>query len=180
MARFNINYPNQLKVHYQGSNTITELSKYISDIIKENTVIVCIGTDRCIGDSLGPLVGSLLMKSNFKFPVYGTLQHPIHAVNLKEEMKDICKVHNDPYIIAIDACLGEENLIGSIQVRPGPIFPGKGVGKVLPCVGNTSIIGIVDKYNYEEFLPIHNIRLGLVMEMAEVIAKGLLAVEKTC
>ena len=36
------------------------LSSIIKDVIDENTVIVCIGTDRAIGDALGPLVGTML------------------------------------------------------------------------------------------------------------------------
>lgn len=39
------------------------LSSIIKDVIDENTVIVCIGTDRAIGDALGPLVGTMLKKT---------------------------------------------------------------------------------------------------------------------
>ena len=53
-------------------------------------VFVCIGTDRSTGDSLGPLIGTLLEeKSIHPFHVYGTLDHPIHALNLAEKLIEI-------------------------------------------------------------------------------------------
>ena len=39
------------------------LTLEIKNYITENTVIVCIGTDKCIGDCLGPLVGSILTEN---------------------------------------------------------------------------------------------------------------------
>ncbi|RKD22036.1 spore protease YyaC [Caminicella sporogenes] len=167
-----------MKVHFQDENAIKILSQYLRERIFENTIIICIGTDRCIGDALGPIVGNLLTKMNFKYPVYGTLKYPIHAVNLKDEIKKIKLNHKNPHIIAVDACLGEKSFIGNIQIRKGPIFPGKGVGKILPSLGDLSVVGIVDKYSYEDFFPIHSIRLNLVMEMAEVIVKAFLDASK--
>lgn len=172
LDRKNSNTVYDVKTHFQDKDAVKVLSNHLKERIIEDTIIVCIGTDRCIGDALGPIVGTLLTNTNFKYPVYGTLKHPIHAVNLKNELRKIKSKHKNPYIIAVDACLGEEAFIGNIQIREGPIFPGKGVGKILPSIGNLSVVGIVDKYTYEDFFPIHNIRLNLVMEMAEIIMKA--------
>lgn len=169
---------NEVKIHFQDKNAVKTLSQYLQHKIKKNTIVVCIGTDRCIGDCLGPLVGTFLTSIGFKYPVYGTLKNPIHAINLNDQMKKIYTLHINPHIIAIDACLGEENFIGNIHIRKGPIFPGKGVGKSLPSVGDLSIVGIVDKFAFNDFLPIHNIRLSLVMEMAELIAKAFMEIEQ--
>ncbi|QXM05155.1 spore protease YyaC [Crassaminicella indica] len=157
------------RVHYTNENASQILSELIKEKISSNTVIICIGTDRCIGDTLGPLVGTLLQNKNFRFPVYGTLDHPIHAVNIKESLERIKGKHPNGFFIAVDACLGSEELIGNIHIKRGPIFPGKGVGKNLPGVGQMSIVGIVDKLNKDDCFSIHNIRLSLVMKMAEVI-----------
>ena len=46
------------KINYKKENVVQVLSSIIKDVINENTVIVCIGTDRAIGDALGPLVGT--------------------------------------------------------------------------------------------------------------------------
>ena len=41
------------KINYKKENVVQVLSSIIKDVIDENTVIVCIGTDRAIGDALG-------------------------------------------------------------------------------------------------------------------------------
>lgn len=169
----------EIKIHFQDKYGVSLLSENLSKKFKPNTIIICIGTDRCIGDALGPLVGTLLIRANFKYPVYGTLKNPIHAINLKEKVKKIRDIHKNPNIIAVDACLGDQKYIGNIQIRHSPILPGKGVGKNLPSVGNISIVGIVDKFTTDDFFPIHNIRLSLVIEMAEVIAKSLIGAIST-
>ena len=53
------------KINYKKENVVQVLSSIIKDVIDENTVIVCIGTDRAIGDALGPLVGTMLKNSDF-------------------------------------------------------------------------------------------------------------------
>ncbi|MDP4084665.1 MAG: spore protease YyaC [Bacillota bacterium] len=137
-------------------------------------VFICIGTDRSTGDSLGPLVGTLLEEKNIKpFFIYGTLDHPIHAVNLTEKLKEIKEKHFHPYIIAIDACLGRVKSIGVIEVGDGPVKPGAGVNKELPDVGNVHITGIVNVSGFMEFFVLQNTRLNLVLKMAKTIANGI-------
>ena len=137
-------------------------------------VFVCIGTDRSTGDSLGPLVGTLLRGKGYSsFHVYGTLDDPIHAVNLDEKLKEITIKHDDPYIIGIDACLGRIKNVGVIQVGYGPVKPGAGVNKELPAVGDIHITGIVNVSGFMEFFVLQNTRLNLVMKMAKTIANGI-------
>ena len=162
------------KIHYENHNSYIEIANKVKKYIKENTIIVCIGTDKCIGDCLGPLVGSLLIENDFPLPVFGTLKSPIHALNIEESLNCINKLHPNSLIIGIDACLGEESSIGEIHVRDYPIHPGKGVGKYLPEVGNTSIIGIVDSSDSSIFFTNRSIRLYLIMEMAKVISKAVI------
>ncbi|AGK56182.1 MAG: sporulation protein YyaC [Bacillus sp. (in: firmicutes)] len=137
-------------------------------------VFVCIGTDRSTGDSLGPLVGTLLEeKAVSPFFVYGTLENPIHAVNLKDQLSDIHEKHTDPFIIGIDACLGRLKSVGVIQVSDGPVKPGAGVNKDLPEVGDIHITGIVNVSGFMEFFVLQNTRLNLVLKMAKTIANGI-------
>ncbi len=137
-------------------------------------VFACIGTDRSTGDSLGPLVGTLLEDKRINsFFVYGTLDEPIHAVNLDERLKEIKLKHYDPFIVGIDACLGRVKNVGVIQVGDGPVKPGAGVNKELPAVGNIHITGIVNVSGFMEFFVLQNTRLNLVMKMAKTIAAGI-------
>lgn len=162
------------KVNYKANLAYYEVAEFIRKYITKDTVIVCIGTDKCVGDCLGPLVGTLLEEKYFPIPVYGTLQFPIHALNLDKRLSEIKRAHPTSQIIGIDACLGDINSIGEIHSRDYPIHPGKGVGKSLPDVGIASIIGIVDSSDNAEFFTSRSIRLHLVFEMAKVISLGLI------
>lgn len=160
-------------IYYNSLNASIRLSKYLKDHLDKNTIIVCIGTDKCIGDSLGPLVGTFLKEKNFNLPVYGTIKYPIHALNLKNKLEEIRMAHPNSYVIGIDACLGDIESIGEIHVRDYPIRPGKGVGKMLPNVGDLSIVGIVDSSKNSDIFTNANIRLNFIFEMAEVISHAL-------
>ena len=161
------------KTNYKLSLAYYDIAVFIKDYISENTIIVCIGTDKCIGDCLGPLVGTFLKESFFPLPVYGTIDSPIHALNIDKRISEIEKLHPNACIIGIDACLGDAKSIGEIHTRDYPIHPGKGVGKSLPEVGTASIIGIIDSSDNSEFFTSRSIRLCLVMEMSKVITHGL-------
>ncbi len=153
-----------------AENQIAEALKPYAD---EKCLILCIGTDKYIGDCLGPLVGTYLLNNHITCPVFGTLDMPVHAINLKIVISEIKAKYPNHTIIVIDACLGAEDCIGTIQIRIGAIHPGKGVGKKLPPVGDISIVGIVDSTEHSSIFPLYNIRLGMIIQMASVIAKGI-------
>ncbi len=156
--------------HFQSPSSIMELSKYLSSNVVGEPLVFCIGTDRCIGDVLAPLTGTILEKLDLSFPIYGTLEYPIHALNISNNLKQIKSKYPKAFIIAIDASLGKKSEVGNIVIRQGCLYPGKGVGKKLPAVGNINIIGIVEDFKSDVASAIHNIRLHFIMSMAEIIA----------
>ncbi|MDA8234026.1 MAG: spore protease YyaC [Clostridia bacterium] len=133
-------------------------------------VILCIGTDRSAGDSMGPLVGTMLMELYNGACVYGTLENPVHAKNLEEVYQDICRQHPDAYILAIDACLGSIRSVGSISFRREPLRPGLAVKKELITVGHASLIGVVNIGGFMEYLTLQNTRLDTTYRLAKVIS----------
>ncbi|RDW15240.1 spore protease YyaC [Oceanobacillus arenosus] len=134
-------------------------------------VIVCIGTDRSTGDALGPLVGSYLDEMRPRhMTIYGTLHEPVHATNLTESMMMINEAHTNPFIIAIDACLGKNTSIGQIITGTGPLKPGAALNKPLPEVGNLHITGVVNIGGFMEYSILQNTRLSIVVDMAKQIA----------
>lgn len=174
----------EVKVHFQdveSSSLVTEaLLRLLPSEYNRNVVVVCIGTDRSTGDSLGPLIGSFLMEAGLKnFHIYGTLDEPVHAVNLEAKLQEIHARHHDPFMIGIDACLGRLKSVGDIKVGAGPVKPGAGVKKVLPEVGDIHITGIVNISGYMEFFVLQNTRLNLVMSMAKRIAEGIIEADRT-
>ena len=140
---------------------------------RRELVLVCIGTDRATGDSLGPLTGHLLSARLPGVPVYGTLERPVHAQNLHQSLAHVFAVHDDPLVIAVDACLGAHTRVGWLTVARRPLRPGTAVRKTLPCVGDVSVMGTVSGGGGEELSALQNTRLYLVMRMADVIADGL-------
>lgn len=157
-----------------AENISSELISYFPSIRSRPIVFICIGTDRSTGDSLGPLIGTLLQEKNIKsFFIYGTLDEPIHAMNLEEKLKEINEKHFHPFIIGIDACLGRMKSVGCIELGDGPVKPGAGVNKELPAVGHMHITGIVNVSGFMEFFVLQNTRLNLVLRMAKTIADGI-------
>ncbi|MCD7819513.1 MAG: spore protease YyaC, partial [Lachnospiraceae bacterium] len=140
-------------------------------------VILCIGTDRIIGDSLGPLTGSLLEKNaGNSLAVYGTLNATVHACNLAETLIQIKKEHPSGTIIAVDASLGNGCKTGSVYIRQGSLKPGIGVSKDLPAAGDISITGIAGAQCSQPYLSLQTARLSLIMTMAEQICECILSV----
>lgn len=167
------------KLSYTSPDIVRLLTKRLSDHFQQASaaqplVIVCIGTDRSTGDSLGPLIGSALAKYNSTaFHLFGTLEEPVHAMNLAETIEHIQTVFHNPFVVGIDACLGQVASVGCIQVGSGPVRPGAGVNKELPPVGDIHITGIVNVGGFMEYFVLQNTRLHLVVKMSEVISRSL-------
>ncbi|NLB18867.1 MAG: spore protease YyaC [Syntrophomonadaceae bacterium] len=140
----------------------------------QEIIVLCIGTDRSTGDSLGPLVGTRLKELDVRgVEVYGTLSQPVHAINISDTIAQIQARKTNSTVIAIDACLGKAERIGYINVRPGSLCPGTALRKTLPSVGDLHISGIVNIGGYLEHLVLQNTRLNLVFAMADKIAHGI-------
>ena len=153
------------------SNTF---NKYLYDLLpmhNNSLIVLCIGTDRATGDSLGPLVGYKLRSLNLPHVhLYGTLDEPVHAKNLESTLTHINKQHPHSLILAIDACLGSMDHVGHITIGGGPLNPGAGVQKSLPSAGHFHITGIVNFTSIMNMAVLQNTRLSLVMKMADMIA----------
>lgn len=172
-SSININTP---MAFYNFSNLFTSYLETAHTGEYTEIVIVCIGTDRSTGDSLGPLVGYKLDKYTKRmsnFFVHGTLEKPVHAKNLHQCIDYIHSTYKKPFIIAIDACLGKSDHIGHIKVNHGPLKPGTGVNKDLPSIGHMHVTGIVNLYGFMEYVVLQNTRLGLVMKIADIISEGI-------
>lgn len=139
----------------------------------KDIIIMCIGSDRSTGDSLGPIVGYHLSDCNIKnVYIYGDLFHPINATNLSKAIEYIKKVHANSFIIAIDACLGQQKHIGYITLAKGPLAPGMGIKNELPKVGDIHITGIVNTFDNGSHL-LHSTRLCTVVTLAKAIENSI-------
>ncbi len=169
-------------VDINGSLPLSRFSEMFVDCFgfcythdRDPVIVLCIGTDRSTGDCLGPLVGHKLsaMTNNDRVLIYGTLDKPVHAKNLSDTLEEIRLLYSRPFIIAVDASLGSMERIGHITIGKGPLRPGAGVKKNLPCVGDMHVSGIVNFGGFMEYLILQNTRLSLVMRMANIISTGI-------
>lgn len=151
---------------------------FISDALNDvknkrgKPVVVCIGSDLVLGDSLGPLTGTMLKRKNADVYVYGVLNNPVTAKEIPNINERLKKTHPNSPILSIDAAVGDKDDVGTIRIFDKGIKPGLGVNKDLERVGDYSIIGVVaDKTNKNTLL---RTRLNLVYKMADQISNAVL------
>lgn len=177
----NINNRNVLYFDSQCPHALNSFSESLRNLINsrkkknQELIFLCIGTDKVMGDCLGPILGYRLKRNGCKENIYGDLDFPVHAQNIKTVVKDIKKKHPRAFVIAIDASLGLKSHVGFITLGTGALYPGAGVGKELPKVGNVYITGIVNSSSTQDFFD--NTRLNIVMNLADTIYEGITKAE---
>jgi putative sporulation protein YyaC len=146
-----------------------------NDLLQKPPVVVCIGSDLAVGDSLGPIVGSMLKykTQGLHVYVYGTLALPVTAKEIKYMRSFLKETHAGEQIIAVDAAVGAEGDIGLMRVNHSPLYPGAGANKRLGAIGDLSILGIVAEKSISNFALLNSTRLNLVYSMAEKISDAL-------
>ncbi|MGN0817464.1 MAG: spore protease YyaC [Candidatus Coproplasma sp.] len=140
-------------------------------------VILCVGSDLSVGDSLGPLVGTMLKNKlrALNIYVYGTLARPITAHEVKYMNEFIRQTHPNCPIIAVDAAVGTAGDIGLIKIIKRGLKPGSGANKNLTRVGDVSVMGIVAEKTMFNYTLFSSTRLNMVFRMAQIISDGIAA-----
>lgn len=169
-----------LRIRADEANAAERLAAHLTAQLQEAgaqdrpVVVLCIGTDRSTGDALGPLVGSRLVERGCPWQVLGTIDEPVHASNLERVLGELGRQVPGCFVVAVDACLGRLENIGTVSLCRGPLQPGAGVNKTLPPVGDIAVTGTVNVGGFMEYLILQNTRLSVVMAIARVIADGVL------
>lgn len=136
-------------------------------------IIICVGSDLVLGDSLGPLVGTMLKQKSLLCYIYGTLNFPITAKEVDYAKRYLKEMHPHSKIIAIDAAVGNNDDVGLVRIVNKGLKPGLGVEKDLGLIGDISIIGIVAGKSIQNYNLFNLTRLNLIFKMAESIASGI-------
>ncbi len=136
-------------------------------------ILICVGSDLVLGDSLGPLVGTFLKQRKFRGYIYGTLNSPITAKEVEYAKTYVKLMHPNSIVIAIDAAVGNDEDVGLIKVANSGLKPGLGVNKNLSAIGDLSIIGVVAAKSNKNYNLFNLTRLNLIYKMAEKIANGI-------
>ena len=140
-------------------------------------VVVCIGSDLAIGDSLGPITGSMLRykTQGLGVYIYGTLSAPVTAKEIKLLKGFLKATHKDRAVIAVDAAVGASGDVGLIKAVDKPLLPGTGANKKLGSIGDLSVLGIVAEKSISNYGLFNTTRLNLIYSMAEIISDALSA-----
>ena len=180
------------EIYYYNSarrDAVGELAGQLSGLIQEEMtrrhkkklVFLCIGTDRSTGDSLGPLIGYKLKQERRRGTlVFGTLDRPVHAMNLEHYVQVLKNGYPDALVVAVDASVGDESHVGYVTLGRGSLKPGLGVCKELHAVGDLFITGIVAGCSHYDPMMLQSIRPALVMQLADCISAGIGLVENFC
>ena len=152
---------------------IKELEVGVKDLSKDysNVIILCIGTKRIVGDSVGPLIGeNIKYLENEYIKIYGALENTINFNNAQNILTEIYKKFENPYIITIDAALGNKENMGQVVLNKGYIKIGKALEKSICFYSNLNIKCVVGKNTNSKFDNLVELRKA-DMEEVENIAK---------
>lgn len=158
---------------------INNLDEKIQKIKNNHEIIFCcIGTDRVIGDCVGPITGSLL-KKEINNKIYGTLEENLTFHNIDKQINKIKEENKNLYIIAIDAALSNKKNIGKIFIDDNGICIGKGLKKERANIGNLGIkVVIGEDYNNKElnFKTLQNKSLKEIIQLSGIISNGIVSI----
>ena len=138
-----------------------------------NCVIVCVGTDKISGDSLGPMVGSMLRAAGVPCPVYGVEGATVNGVNLDRYREFLASRYAGVPVIAVDAALGEADEVGQIRYRKGGVCAGGALGRRTEGLGQLAVLGVVGRRGEDALSALLEAPLAVVERLAERIAHKL-------
>jgi len=138
----------------------------------DDYVFLCIGVSKVVSDALGPKVGSLLKSYHTGLIVYGTEDFNVNASNLAIAIEFIKKLHPNKKIAVVDSAVGDATEVGCVQILTQGIAPGLATDKILPKVGDVSLIGVVSIRGAKNFYQSGSDRVALVDKMAQVLAQS--------
>lgn len=167
---------------FEAERFAVNLNQLIAEAMAEKqkagVIFLCIGTDRSTGDSLGPLVGHKLRKCRLKkAAVIGTLDKPVHAMNLEVYAAYIRTHFPDHVIVAIDASVGSPDHVGFATLGKGALQPGWEFPKTDGSRRHfhNRIVGGPGSHDP---VMLQSVRLSMVMKMADCICESITLVER--
>lgn len=175
-----------VKIGEQINEFEYKLQKKFENLYKPNyhtgLIFLCVGSDKIIGDAIGPIVGTKLENEFMKrglaknINIYGKMGNTLNFKNATEVIENIKKCYKRPFIITIDAALSRESHIGRIVISEGIIELGNSLGRSIKLKSNINIKGVVGKYKEEPLENIKTLRkIGFysVIEMSQNISRGI-------
>lgn len=134
-------------------------------------VVICIGSSSVAGDALGPMVGDLLREvHNLPAFVYGGFSRPVNGVNYLEYVEFISCRHSGNFVIAVDACVGSPEDVGTVKYSGAGLRAGGALNKNLGKIGDIGILGVVAARSEDNLSALMSAPYSLVERLSEKIA----------
>jgi len=141
---------------------------------KETPVFLCIGSSRCVGDCLGPIVGELLTKKyNVNTTVYDNLDNNITSKNIDNYVSFIRREHPISPIIIVDSAVGSEDEIGLVKFSQGGIIPAGYTKERKQILGDFGITSIVNTVGINQLLFLKGTTLKIIWKLGSFIAESI-------
>lgn len=141
-------------------------------------VILCVGTTKVSGDSLGPKVGDKLIEHDVDAYVYGKSSRPVNGINYPLFVDHIKTHHKGSVIIAVDTCVGKKEDLGKIKYTFKGLRAGSALNKSLEAFGDIGILGVVGESGKDNLSSLAAADSRLVGDTAERIAEKIFDIVK--
>ena len=149
---------------------------------ERNIVFLCLGTTTIIGDSFGPIVGTLL-KKNFEksntVKIIGDLKEAMTYSKIEENIDYIKEKYSNSLIVVLDAALSDKHDIGKIFIQNRGLRYAESLHKQNNFLGNISIKAVVGEdmnNNIQNFKTLKNVSFEQVKSMSDIVSKGIIDV----
>ncbi|MFI3229975.1 MAG: DUF1256 domain-containing protein [bacterium] len=150
------------------------LSKYTS--YYDNLIILCIGSERTLNNSIAPLVGYKLSNLSLhkKIFIYGSLEHNVTSKNLISCVNMIYSKHKNPLLITIDSSSTKENLVNHINIGEGSIKLNCNANCPYPYIGDIFITALTsNNFNLPNLSNPKSTKLFNIIRMSDIITSGI-------
>lgn len=167
----------QYNFNFNNRCAVNGISCALASLIsaKRAPIIVCIGSDRISGDSLGPITGSML-KKKLRLPqifVLGCLEKTVTAKEVNYLNYFLKETFPNRLIICVDSAVGSFSDVGAIKISDAPISPGSGINKKLAKIGDVSIQGVVAEKGILCAAALSEVRMHMIYKMSDIISDSI-------
>lgn len=141
-----------------------------------NIVILCIGTNKLIGDSVGPIVGqklARLLQDKENVNIYGDTKQNLNLKNIEKILEEKVDKRHKTYVITIDAALGPKETIEQIFITKGKVKIGEALGEGLEYYSDINIKGVVGEYQKskkQNFNELNKVTRKIIYRLSNQIA----------
>ena len=158
-------------------NSIKNNAKQIFECFDEKPVVLCLGTNKLLSDCLGPMVGSMLKKYHYDGYVYGTLDAPVSAINLKACLNFLKATHKNSKILIVDASTtSNPSRIGKIVLANSYLPFNKALYDLNVCA-DYFLFGVCCRHS-PQFKSLYNAKLEIIEKISKTICFALLGNQK--